>query len=406
MKIASIIAEYNPLHGGHAHHINNTKEQTNSDYLITILSGNYVQRGLPALIDKYQRTKFALLAGSDLVIELPTWYALSSAEGFAFGGVSLLNQLGCVDTLSFGSEDGALSDIQTISKILVDEPPLYRELLKNELQAGSSLPLAINNALYSLNLNINSDILNGKSNNILAVEYCKSLLKLNSSINPFTIKRNGDAYHEVENTCIYPSATYIRKCIKEGLSLPSEPSLPNFVSQFLEIASKENTCIFGNDFNQALVYKLQLLSHNELTSYYDVNSSIANKILNTRLEFENFDTYSNLLWSKDLTYARICRCLFHILLEMKETDYDARNQTPYARILGFKKKATPLLSHLKANTDIPLISKLADAHKILNNEALFLLNKDIEAAHIYNSIVALKSQTKTLNEYSSQIVII
>lgn len=396
MHITGIIAEYNPLHKGHKFHIEKTKALTGADYIITVLSGDFVQRGLPALLDKHTRTKMALEAGSDLVLELPTPYALSSGEGFGFGGISILHQLGCVDTVSFGTESGDLETLTAIAKLLSNESDEYKEAYQLALKKGLTHPAARMEAIKIVYPDLDTTILDGASNNMLAIEYCKALYQLNSAITPVTIKREGQAYLE-QNTSgtnleDFTSATAIRSVLEK------------------DPASRQKF-VFLDDFSNILHYKLLTLDLDSLLTYREVTETFANKILKHRNSFLSFTQFANLLWTKETTYARVCRTLMYILLDFKADSCDVHTPVPYARILGFKKEATPLLSELKKYASIPLLSKLADADKLLDTEALKLLDLDIKAAHIYDSVRLHKTthsmtESPVKNEMQKQIVIL
>lgn len=400
MHVTSIIAEYNPLHKGHKFHIAKTKKLTGADYIITVLSGDFVQRGLPALLDKHTRTRMALEAGSDLVLELPTPYALSSGEGFGFGGISILHQLGCVDTVSFGTENGDLDALTTIAKLLSNESDEYKESYQLALKKGLTHPAARLVALQKVYPELDASILDDASNNMLAIEYCKALYLLGSDIKPVTIKREGQAYLEkvisdadLEN---FTSATAIRSALEKD---------PVSRQKF----------VFLDDFSSILHYKLLPLDLTALMGYREVTESFARKILKHRNAFTSFTQFANLLWTKDTTYAKVCRTLMYILLDFKKDAWDVHNPVPYARILGFRKDAAPLLSEIKKHASIPLLSKLADADKLLSTETLKLLDLDIKAAHIYDSVRLHKtthsmaetnSESRSKNEMQKQIVIL
>ena len=238
MNITGIIVEYNPFHNGHAYHIQKTREKTNCDAIVAVMSGNFVQRGVPAIVDKWNRSKMALMNGVDLVIELPLIYSLSSAEFFASGAVSLLNNLGIVNNLCFGSECGDTDVLSIIGKILTDEPIEFKKILKENLDKGLAYPLARSKALIQfLNIFDNKKLLNynieeilSSSNNILGIEYCKSLIKLNSSIRPYSIQREGSTYNSTSLNNKFSSATSIRKFIKENKNIKDvETHLPKNV---------------------------------------------------------------------------------------------------------------------------------------------------------------------------------
>ena len=212
MKIAGIIAEYNPFHTGHAYHIQKTRELTGADYIIVVLSGDFVQRGAPALYSKHLRTRMALLGGADLVFELPSTHACESAEFFAQNAVGLLDGLGCVDVLSFGSESGTIEPFLKLGSFLSAETPEYQNLIKKYLKKGESFPKARSLTLQELLSDTDADtgIFLQTPNNILGVEYCKALCRQNSTIRPLTVKREGNAYHDNSLNGQFPSASAIR----------------------------------------------------------------------------------------------------------------------------------------------------------------------------------------------------
>ncbi len=447
MHITGIIAEYNPLHLGHQFHIAKTREliQKNASeaadaphYIITVLSGDFVQRGLPAILDKHTRARMALEAGSDLVLELPVPYALSSGEGFAFGGVSLLHQLGCVDTLSFGSEAGELNKISAVAQILntIDatsyESPAsslnaaYHFAYQAALKQGLTHPAARLQALSKAYPELDLSVLDGHSNNMLALEYLKAIYRLNSDIQPITVKRQGQDYLEnilstlTEKDCMngnqlrFASATAIREALKgiepfNTMNLSDDilsASVSFFVREILLNSHAENRLIYQDDLSFMLHYKLLSLTHAELTDYSEVTPDFANKIFKNLGQFESFTQFANLLWTKDITYARVCRNLMNIILGIKENTWNVHQPVPYARVLGFRKDSAQLLSEIKQKSSIPLITKLADTGKLLTPQAYPLLELDMKAAHIYDSVVLQKSSRKTVHEMQKQIVIV
>lgn len=416
MNITGIIAEYNPLHKGHQFHIEKTKAITGADYLVAILSGDFVQRGIPAIMDKHTRTKMALEAGIDLVIELPVPYALSSGEGFGFGGISILDQLGCVDTVSFGTEAGELTQLTALAKILSDETPLYKGFYQTALKNGLSHPAARVYALKKAYPDLDVSILDGASNNMLALEYCKALYQLNSSITPVTIKREGQDYlakNGAETDVANLVTTDMENLVATNFEdFTSATAIRNALEK--DSVSRQEF-VFLDDFSSVFHYKLLSLDFEELLTYREVNESFARKILKHKNAFTSFTQFANLLWTKDTTYARVCRTLMYILLDMRKDDWDVHRPVPYARILGFRKDAAPLLSEIKKMATIPLVTKLADADKALNKEALQLLDFDIKAAHVYDSVRLHKTthsmadastESSVKNETQKQIVIL
>lgn len=422
MKTAGIIAEYNPFHNGHAYHLNQVRSKTNADYLIIVMSGNFMQRGIPAMLDKYTRAKMALMNGADLVLELPCIYACSSAEYFAKGAVSLLHNLGIVDYIGFGCEDNNLSMLQQTARILASEPETYKKLLQDFLKKGNSFPIARNLALSSLPDNNSFDkLLLTSPNNILAVEYLKALYTLSSSITPVAIKREGASYSDDKLNSSYSSALAIRNVLfnapKSGENSQRKFEIlknhvPDSVLKLLQEQYFYTLPVTSDDFSNLLHYKLLLEKEAGYEQYLDVTKDLSDKIKKNLHSFKNFDSFCMLLKSKDLTYTRICRCMIHILLNIRQNglpNAEIHPLVPYARVLGFRNDSSPLLKEIKENSLIPLISVASDAKSFLNNPetpdyAKELFNLDIRAAHIYNSVVHSNYKTELPNEFGTPLL--
>jgi predicted nucleotidyltransferase len=389
MNISGIIVEYNPLHNGHLYHINKTKELTNCDALICVMSGNFAQRGIPSSIDKWTKTKMALNNGVDLVLELPTVYSASSAEFFSDGAVSLLNSLGIVNNICFGSEHGNINEIYTISKILLQEPMEFKLLLKTNLSKGIGYPLARANALFDYLISSNIDISNqltndflNSSNNILGIEYCKSLIKLNSSIKPYTLKREGAAYNSNSLHSEFSSATAIRKFVKENGSLTElEGHVPSSVlAELLDLYSKNYTFTFEDSMFPYIKYK-SFSSKNSLVNLPDVSEGLDNKIIKSLQNNLNYSSAILDMKSKRYTYTRLSRilCQYFIGFDSFDTKKLRSLPCPYARVLGFNSTGKSILKSIKTNSNIPLYSKVPAAP----NETLQL---DIQATKSYSLI--------------------
>ncbi len=412
MKVCGIIAEYNPLHNGHLHHIVESRRITGADYIIVIMGGNFMQRGTPAIMDKYERTRTALSCGADLVIELPAYYSTGSAEYFAMGAVSLLDKLGIVDNLCFGSENGDISVFQKFSQITSQESPEYQNLLQSHLKSGVSYPTARTTAILQLCPELTPFISVLKSpNNILGLEYMKSIYRQHSSIEPVTIRRCGSNYHEIRLGINQSSSSAIRNALLTGIPITDlQNHMPEESYTIFTQYLQKNKALQINDFSQILYYKLLTERHKGFQNYVDVSEALSDRICNNIYQFKNYEDFCDLLKTKEVTYSRISRCLLHILLDMHKDDLDAYinelDITPYARILGFKKSSTPLLSQINKTTRIPLITKLADAKDILTEEAYSMLQKEIQINDIYSAMQALQSNRPMANEYSTPIVII
>ncbi|QPJ85668.1 nucleotidyltransferase [Sarcina sp. JB2] len=378
MKITGLITEYNPFHLGHEFHINSSKQKTNCDYTICIMSGNFVQRGIPAIVDKWSRTKMALLGGVDLVLELPTIYSVSSAEYFAFGAISTLNSLNIVDNICFGSECGDVTTLKKIAEILVNEPLEFKKDLKEQLNLGLSFPKARSIAIekYIKNSNIDNieHILNS-SNNILAIEYCKSLFKLKSNINPITITRQGSGYNDNNlNQYNFSSASSIRKAITEKSLKSCINVIPKYTYEILE-----NSKI--SDLDRMFFYvKYKLLSNPQfLSNIPDANEGLGNKILNNIGNFNNFDEFIMSCKSKRYSYTRISRVLCQCFLSLSKEDILLSKSKPqYIRVLGLNKNGAKILKEIKKNSKIKIVNKISSK----NTDPM--LSIDIKATNLYS----------------------
>ncbi len=411
MKVNGIVAEYNPFHNGHKYHLERSKQKNNADYTIIAMSGNFMQRGAPAILNKYTRAEMALESGADLVLEIPSFYAICSAEYFANGAVTMLDKLGIVDTLCFGSECGNEHILGLIANILLEEPDEYKVRLKIKLRQGLSYPLARSQALleYCPDLSTCMDVFS-KSNNILGIEYIKAIRRRNSIITPTTTKRVGADYHDNRLGTFQCSALAIREAIFSNPdSTLLEEHMPSTAYTLMKNFWEGTPPINCDDFSLALHYKLLTEPNYDFSKYVDVTKDLSDRIGKNLYKFTSFRSFCELLKSKEVTYTRISRCLMHILLNMDKESlarYASLDYVPYARVLGFRKSATPLLSAIKEHSSIPLIVKLADANKVLSEDAFEMFQRDISISNIYNSAVANKSGRPMINEYSTPIIIV
>lgn len=415
MKTVGIIAEYNPFHNGHLYQLKKAKEITGADFAVVVMSGDFTQRGTPAVFDKYTRCRLSLLAGADLCIELPVVFATASAELFAKGAVSLLSALG-VDALCFGSECGEIAPLQKIASLLFAEPPAYKEALNKALKEGLSFPsaraLAVRECAHAGSLSgvdaAASDVL-ASPNNILGIEYLKALLALEKNGQhapvPYTIKREGDGYlsHTLseESFC---SAMALRKGIAE-----ENPDLlryvPESIRQEFSDTCQTKSALCADDFSGMLFYKLLSEKDSGYDSYLDVSSDLSDKIRKNLGTFTTFSAFcENSLKSKDITLTRVYRSLLHILLSIKKEDLPAA--APYARILGFREASFEVFGCL-SKENIPLLSRLKDASSLLSPEALSCLSKDIFAAQLYEHVRMQhmqKDDCPFVSEYSRPVI--
>jgi predicted nucleotidyltransferase len=350
----------------------------------------------------------ALHNGADLVIELPTVFSCASAEYFSQGAISILDGLGVVDLLSFGSECGNVANLQTLASFLLNESEEFCNELKNNQKNGHTYPLARSMALESTlpGFSAYSDILN-HPNNILGIEYCKSIEKIESSIKPFTITRMGNSYHQYQLSDRFSSARAVRQSIKMMNGLDNvKNQVPNTVYDILSEEYNKTFPIYKDDISLLLKYKLLLEEQQGYADYFDISEGFSDRIKNHINEFTDFTEFCNVLNSKHVTYSRISRGLLHILLNITERDVAFANKPKnlYARMLGFRESAGPLLKEIKNKGTIPLISKLADADEILTPVTYQLLKKDIFASHLYESLKADKFDSATQNEFTRNII--
>lgn len=388
MAVTGVIAEYNPFHNGHALQISKIKEETGNQ-IVVAMSGNWVQRGTPAIINKYLRTKMALLSGADIVIELPTHISTGAAGDFAYGSTSLLNSLGCVDNLCFGCETDNNHALNKLSTILVNEPKEFSDKLRIKLKNGLSFPRARYESLLECGLESSTELEYITSpNNLLGLEYAIALKRMGSLISTWPIARKGSGYDETSLDALgYSSASAIRHAIyNEGIE-----SIHNHMPDFAYELLKNSPIINENDFSSQLKYKL--LMEEDFTRYLDISKELSDRINNFKLSFADTVSFTQLLKTKNMTYSHISRCLCHILLNLPK---DIPKEAEYIRVLGFRKESQDLLSLIKNSSGIPLITKLSQANINLDSNAYQHLLSDITASQLYDSH----------NEFSTPMVII
>lgn len=387
MKVLGLVTEYNPFHNGHKYHLLKSKEITGATHTIAVMSGNFLQRGDPSLFNKWIRAEMAVREGVDLVLELPTLYACSSAEFFAFGSISLLNKLNMVDDLCFGSESGDIKVLEDIAKVLATEPSSYKDSLKKNLSFGLSYPVARSKALQEYFSNEEIVKIAGSSNNILGIEYLKAIIRTKSSIIPHTIDRIKADYHSKEITGDICSATAIRASLYSHNSLePLKKVMPKDSFEVLSNAIKQGLGpVFLEDFEQAILFILRSSSTESLMRIMDLKEGLENRIKAAAIKAGDLKSFYDLVETKRYTSTRIKRIIIHALLNISKGHYDIFNSldgSQYARVLGFNKKGAEILKQLKKTSQVPIITNLT---KQFPQEVSIkeLLSKDIEAADLY-----------------------
>jgi predicted nucleotidyltransferase len=361
LNISGIVVEYNPMHNGHLHHLKLCRQATGADGIVAVMSGNFVQRGTPAIIDKWTRTRHALENGVDLVLELPVLYSLSSAEFFASGAVGTLDSLGIVSSLCFGSEYTEVEKMLEISSFLLQEPKEYKEALKMHLDSGMDFPTARSLALEGSLKELAGYL--GASNSILGIEYCKSLLRLKSSIKPVAVQRVGSIYTDTELCREFSSATSIRDHLRNNRSVDTlKPQVPENV--FLALQKLK---LQGHDFAESRAmfpytrYRC-FTERRALKNLPDVTEGLENRIFRAAESAEDFDQLINSVKTKRYAYSRICRIMTQFFIGFDQFDTSAmRKKAPqYARVLGFSKKGAEILREAKKKSDIPIITKVKE----------------------------------------------
>lgn len=401
MKACGIVAEYNPLHTGHVYQMNKARQISQADCIIVVMSGNFVQRGEPAVIDKYARTRAALKAGADIVVELPVYYALSSAENFARGAVLTLNEMKAA-SICFGAETDNADRLAKISHAIISESPEYKAILNKALAEGLSYPAARQTALLEY-LPECKNIISG-SNNILAIEYIKAILGNNLKMTYYPVLREGAGYNDDTDNAEYASAFGIRKMIMSGESEKLKVYLTPDMSE--EISNSKNCPVslddFSNIFNHKMLFLKQQCNINhtdfaeKLAEYEDITAELANRFAAAFTGRDNITEFAMKVKSKNIVYSRICRCIMHIILGIKKTMSDLYNNIPYIRLLGFNKTGQQYLGSIKKELDVPFITKAAD----YKNELSF----ELACSDIYSQAVYEKYEYVMKNELQQNII--
>ena len=408
-KVLGIVAEYNPFHNGHLYQLNYSKKITNSKYSVAVISGNFTQRGSTSLIDKWSKAEIAIKNGIDLVIELPLLYSISSAENFADGAVKILNSLGIVDYISFGTESGDISSLKTISDILVSEPEKYKSFLTAELNMGLSFPKARENALsmYFHNSKVNANILSSP-NNILGVEYLKALKKYNSSIIPLTLKRTSVDYNETTYKNDIASSTAIRNIVKNKKFDILSKVIPQSSFSLINENIKNGHIVPDlSVFEKEIIYNLRKMSIKDISNLPDVNEGLEYSIKKAVNSCNTINELLSNIKSKRYTITRLQRILLYSLLEITKDDMDiSKKITPYIRILGFNNNGKYLLSKIaKENPNLEIITSVKKFLDSSNNYySKKLLKKDILATNIYTLGYAKNSNGNL--DYTHKIIVI
>lgn len=408
-RVLGIIAEYNPFHNGHLYHIARTKQETNAQYIVAVISGNFVQRGNTSIVNKWVKARMALLNGVDLVIELPTVYSISSAENFAEGAIKIFNSLGVVDTISFGMEASDISTLNNIANVLYSEPKEYITMLGHELKKGNSFPKARENALmvYLNDIKRYANVLSG-SNNILAIEYLKAMKKTKSTITPIGIKREKVLYNDKYIVDEFASATAIRKMLMTNQLNDISKVMPR--NSYLKLGEELKNGHYVIDlsrFEKEIIYTLRKMSVTDVAKLPDVSEGLETSIKNAADSCNTLEELINIVKTKRFTQTRIQRILLYALLGIDKKKMEiSRKITPYVRVLGFNNKGKELISEMmnlnpKLNV-VTSVKKYID--EVANRNLKEMLETDILATNIYT--LGYYSDSYSNLDYTNKIEIL
>ncbi len=419
MKTTGIIAEYNPFHKGHIYHINKSKKLTKSDTVVAVMSANFTQRGTPAICDKWKRTEMALNNGIDLLIELPLFFSIRSAEYFAKGSMQLLDRLGIIDNVVFGSENGNIDIINYIAELLVQNDSYFNKRMKHYLKDGYVFPAARKYALTDLlkieNFNeFNNDniieILNG-SNNILAIEYAKANLQYDLNLNLNTVKRVGENYYSKNKNKKFISATSVRDAVYNSNLDSIKDSLPEKTFTILKNEIKKNKIPINKDYlGIILLSKLRKINKNQISNLFDINNDLAIRLKNASINSGNYFDLLNSLNTRSYTKTRFQRILLYLLFELEKDflkEHD-RIGPSYIRVLGFNNKGKKLLSKIDSKSKVPIVYNPSEfINKIDLNSKKFLISSlsyDIYATNLYTLLYKNKSYRKANLDFTNKII--
>ena len=375
-NVVGLIVEYNPFHNGHLHHIQEIDRLFDDNIKIAVMSGDFVQRGEPSLINKFEKAKIALSQGIDIVIELPAFYSTQSAEIFAKGSVNLLNKFSC-SHIVFGSESNNLDKLKRIATISLTKE--FELSLREFLAEGFSYPTAFSKALFDEKLG---------SNDILALEYLKAIKSTNSKIEPYSIQREKTGYYDAEKDN-FSSATYIRKILLGNEKKENKLNkIKNLVPEFSYKILEENFGVFSclSDFYDLIKYNI-IKSYSELKNIQDLEVGLENRLYKYSLENLSFEDFFNEVLTKRITISRLQRILLHSLFNLTENITEkVKNRVSFVKILGFSVKGQEYLNYLKKSenySERKILTSNRNLKEILNKEEIELFNFNEVCSQIY-----------------------
>ncbi len=421
MKVLGIVVEYNPFHNGHLYHLKKAKEKIKPDFTAAVMSGNFTQRGEPTIVDKYARTEIALSLGVDAVFELPFVYATQDAGGFAFGAIGIFHRSGVVTDIVFGSESSDEEFLSTVAQILYNQPWRYQEILHVKLKQGLSFPNARKEALieYVKEKNILDPerVRNiEKSNDILGVEYVRSILRYNSKIKFHTIKRVGAGYNDEDFKGKLSSATAIRKMIREGNFELAKKALPKESSRILEREFSDGRGpVFWHYLDRLFLYKFRVMERDDFKDIYGFVEGLDKRFYEYSRKARSSQEFIEMVKAKRFTYSRLRRMMLYVLFGVTKGFMESVNKygPQYIRVLGFTEKGRKLLSYMKKTTSIPIITTPSMYEKFLQGDdyeinvelykKMFLY--DIKASDVYAILYPCETYREGNVDFKRKIII-
>lgn len=393
MSIAAVICEYNPFHNGHKYQLDTIRKELNPDYIICLMSGDFVERGEPSIYSKELRTKWALENGADAVFQLPISFATGSADLFSEGAVTILNKLNCIDYLCFGSECGNIDELSKCADFLIKEGTIESDGIRELMKKGHTFAKA--RALLFPDF---AEILN-EPNNVLALEYLSALKKTGSSIKPYTIVRKGEGYEDdsFDESQEYLSGTAIRKAILDNEASKIASYVPYDISGIVEKPLQ------ANDFSGELFYAL-LNSKSKLTNYLEMSEDLARRIEASLYEYKDFSSFIEVLKSKNYTYSRLSRALLHVMLNLEGSNTYQKETLKHLsviKLLGFKEASKDVLSIISGNSELEIMTKIPAIYDSLNSVTRSMVDSEVFASALYNRAKGVCS-----HEFTKQIVVV
>ena len=395
MKVSGIICEYNPLHNGHVHHIRKTR-QNGATHIVAVLSSNFVQRGDVALLNKFDRAQLAVKAGADLVIELPVAFSCAAAEDYATGAVSLLNCLGIVDELSFGSSTGDIEVIELLTDASMSTTQIYGDRIVERMKAGDSYPAAVWEVIRQRYGNQVAGKMHDP-NNLLAIEYMKAMRRTGSAFKPFTIPRRCVMHDSLEPQAQYASATFIRNSIMD-CNLNYIGFVPSYTARMIADRIDQGRTATLHRMERAILYRMRTISEEEMMVLPDMTEALYNRFYAAR-KCSTLDELLASVKTRCYTMSRIRRAIMCAMIGIRREAL--KLEPPYARVLAFNDRGRELMGIAGKRSSIPIhtsLAKLRDA----NPACKAFVKMEERASNVYG--LAQREITSSEEDFRARII--